>query len=57
MIEAGHRCAIPTCRAAAPLVIDHIVDWAVAKEHGFENLIVLCRQLPALPLEVKCRIR
>ncbi|MGW2146645.1 HNH endonuclease [Nonomuraea bangladeshensis] len=42
MVEAGHRCAIPTCRAVAPLQIDHIDDWAQVQEHRFENLIVLC---------------
>ncbi len=42
MVEAGHRCAIPTCRAVAPLVIEHIVDWSIVKEHKFENMIVLC---------------
>ena len=42
MIEAGHRCAIPTCRATAPLEIDHIDDWAQVREHRFENMIVLC---------------
>ncbi|MFI5495252.1 HNH endonuclease [Actinoplanes sp. NPDC051859] len=42
MVEAGHRCAIPTCRAVEPLQIEHIVDWAENKEHEFENMIVLC---------------
>jgi hypothetical protein len=41
-IEAGYRCAIPTCRAVAPLEIDHIDDWASVKEHKFDNMIVLC---------------
>jgi HNH endonuclease len=41
LIEAGHRCAIPTCRAY-PVVIDHIDDWARVREHRFENLIALC---------------
>lgn len=41
-IEAGYRCAIPTCRAVAPLQIDHIEDWAKVREHKFENMIVLC---------------
>jgi HNH endonuclease len=42
MIEAGHRCAIPTCRAVAPLVFEHIEDWVKVREHKFENMIVLC---------------
>jgi hypothetical protein len=41
-IEAGYRCAIPTCRAVAPLEIDHIDDWARVQEHKFDNMIVLC---------------
>jgi hypothetical protein len=42
LIEAGHRCAIPTCRAVAPLQIEHIDDWANVRRHDFENMIVLC---------------
>jgi len=42
MIEAGHRCAIPTCRAVASLQIEHIEDWAKVRRHDFENMIVLC---------------
>jgi len=41
-VEAGHRCAIPTCRATSGLQIHHIVAWSRVKEHTFENLILLC---------------
>jgi hypothetical protein len=41
-IEAGYRCAISTCRAVAPLTIEHIEEWAKVKEHKFANMIVLC---------------
>ncbi|MCV7178788.1 HNH endonuclease [Mycolicibacterium sphagni] len=41
LVEAGHRCAIPTCRSA-PVQINHIVPWATLKEHTFDNLIALC---------------
>ena len=41
-VEAGYRCAVPTCRAFAPLQIDHIEDWSRVREHRFENMIVLC---------------
>lgn len=41
-VEAGHRCAIPTCRSLFVLEIDHINDFAEVQEHRFENLIVLC---------------
>ncbi|MEU7025303.1 HNH endonuclease signature motif containing protein [Streptomyces sp. NPDC046275] len=40
-VEAGHRCAIPTCRAT-PLEIAHIVPWARVRRHEFHNMIVLC---------------
>lgn len=40
-IEAGDACAIPTCKQT-PIEICHIVDWAIVKEHEFENLIALC---------------
>jgi len=41
LVEAGHRCAIPTCRAW-PVDIEHIDDWAKVQKHRFENLIALC---------------
>jgi hypothetical protein len=41
LVEAGHRCAIPTCRRH-PVDIEHIDDWATVREHRFENLIALC---------------
>jgi hypothetical protein len=40
-IEAGHRCAIPTCKHPR-VEIAHIVPWAEVQEHTFENLIALC---------------
>ncbi|MFZ6755450.1 HNH endonuclease [Undibacterium sp. Dicai25W] len=41
LVEAGHRCAIPTCRTTTT-EIAHIVPWAEVHEHKFENLIALC---------------
>jgi 5-methylcytosine-specific restriction endonuclease McrA len=41
LVESGHRCAIPTCRATTT-EIAHIVPWAKVREHAFENLIALC---------------
>lgn len=41
-VEAGHRCAIPTCRQTSGLQIHHIVDWAKVKRHEFHNLIYIC---------------
>lgn len=41
LVEAGHRCAIPTCRQT-PVEIAHIVPWAICQKHEFDNLIALC---------------
>lgn len=40
-MEAGHRCAIPTCRQT-PVELAHIEPWNTVKEHTFDNLIALC---------------
>jgi len=41
LVEAGHRCSIPTCRAFTT-EIAHIEPWSKVKEHKYENMIVLC---------------
>jgi hypothetical protein len=41
-VEAGHRCAIPTCRSTDGLEVHHIEDWSKVRRHDFENLILLC---------------
>ena len=41
LVEAGHRCAIPTCRATTT-EIAHIVPWADSQDNSFDNLISLC---------------
>lgn len=41
LVEAGHRCAIPTCKQT-PVEIAHIIPWETVKEHTFDNLIALC---------------
>lgn len=41
LIEAGHRCAIPTCRYIE-VEIHHIVPWEQCHKHVYENLIALC---------------
>lgn len=41
LVEAGHRCAIPTCRHT-PVELAHIVPWSKVKKHSFDNLIALC---------------
>jgi hypothetical protein len=40
-MEAGYRCAIPTCRQH-PTEIAHIVPWAQKQAHEFSSLILLC---------------
>ncbi|MCD1593333.1 HNH endonuclease [Thalassospira xiamenensis] len=41
LVEAGHRCAIPTCRYIKT-EIHHIVPWATCQKHEYKNLIALC---------------
>lgn len=41
-LEAGHRCAIHTCKSEAGLDIHHIIPWEECQVHEFENLIALC---------------
>jgi hypothetical protein len=40
-VEAGHRCAIPTCRHL-DIDVHHIIPWAQCLAHDYENLIALC---------------
>lgn len=41
LVEAGHRCSIPSCRHTT-VEIAHIIPFSECKEHKFENLIALC---------------
>jgi hypothetical protein len=41
LVEAGHRCAIPTCNTTTT-EISHIESWEKVRTHRFENLIALC---------------
>ncbi|MES3092735.1 HNH endonuclease signature motif containing protein [Sphingomonas aerolata] len=41
LVEAGHRCAIPTCRYIET-ELHHIVPWSQSKVHEYDNLIALC---------------
>lgn len=41
LVEAGHRCAIPTCRTTT-MELAHIEPWAKVQEHTFDNIIALC---------------
>ena len=41
LVEAGHRCAIPTCRYIQ-VDLHHIIPWTKRREHKYENLIALC---------------
>lgn len=41
LVEAGHRCAIPTCRYIE-VDVHHIIPWAQCQAHEYDNLICLC---------------
>ena len=41
LVEAGHRCAIPTCRHI-DVDVHHIVPWSKSRNHDYDNLIALC---------------
>ena len=41
LVEAGHRCAIPTCRHIQ-VELHHIIPWATCRSHEYDNLIALC---------------
>jgi hypothetical protein len=41
LVEAGHRCAIHTCRHP-DVDVHHIVPWETCKDHAYDNLIALC---------------
>jgi len=41
LVEAGHRCAIPTCRSL-DVDLHHIIPWETCKEHTYDNLIAIC---------------
>ena len=41
LVEAGHRCAIHTCRYI-DVDVHHIVPWSTCREHKYDNLIALC---------------
>lgn len=41
LVEAGHRCAIPTCRYI-DVDVHHIVPWSDCQSHEYDNLIALC---------------
>lgn len=41
LVEAGHRCAIHTCRHP-DVDVHHIEPWSRVRDHRAENLIALC---------------
>ncbi len=41
LVEAGHRCAIPTCREI-DVDVHHIIPWETVRKHDYSNLIALC---------------
>lgn len=52
LLEAGHRCAIPSCKQ--PVTdIHHIIPWKDCSEHNFDNLIAICPNCHRLAHEGK----
>ena len=47
LVEAGHRCAIPTCRHI-DVEVHHIIPWSECQKHEYDNLIALCPNCHAL---------
>lgn len=41
LVEAGHRCAIHTCKHPE-VDVHHIIPWEKCREHDYDNLIALC---------------
>lgn len=41
LVEAGHRCAIPTCRHIE-VDVHHIIPWSQCQAHEYDNLLALC---------------
>jgi hypothetical protein len=41
LVEAGHRCAIPTCRSF-DVDLHHIIPFSKTEKHEYKNLIALC---------------
>jgi hypothetical protein len=41
LVEAGHRCAIPTCRHI-DVDVHHIIPWSQCHAHEYDNLIAIC---------------
>jgi hypothetical protein len=48
LIEAGYRCAVPTCRAILTIEIHHIVEVAKGGWSTRDNLLALCPNCHAL---------
>jgi hypothetical protein len=41
LVEAGHRCSIPSCRHIE-VDVHHIIPWTECQTHEYSNLIALC---------------
>src|SRR5437868_1102246 len=48
LIEAGYRCAVPTCRALLIVDLHHIVPVRAGGENKTGNLLALCPTCHAL---------
>ena len=48
LIEAGYRCAVPTCRTILALDLHHVVPVSEDGDNTADNLIALCPNCHAL---------
>src|SRR5579862_3222002 len=42
LIEAGYRCAVPTCRATLAIDLHHLVQVSAGGGNHVSNLLALC---------------
>jgi len=48
LIEAGYRCAVPTCRTILAIDLHHIVEVSEGGGNDISNLLALCPTCHAL---------
>lgn len=48
LVEAGYRCAVPTCRSILALDMHHILEVKAGGPHTLSNLLALCPTCHAL---------
>jgi hypothetical protein len=56
LVEAGHRCAIPTCRYIE-VDVHHIIPWPKSQAHDYETSSPSARIAIGAPIEGKLIVR